>query len=58
MRFLEPGNFNGLIFRDGMVFVSDIDKWITKKEYKKYEQNERTRRNRYKRGGRHERTIR
>ena len=45
MRFLEPGNFNGLIFRDGMVFVSDIDKWITKKEYKKYEQNERTRRN-------------
>jgi len=42
MRFLEPGNFNGLIFRDGMVFVSDIDKWITFKEYKEYEQNERT----------------
>lgn len=42
MRFLEQGNFNGLIFRDGMVFVSDIDKWVTYKEYKEYEQNERT----------------
>ena len=39
MRFLEPGNFNGLIFKDGMVYVSEIDKWITKEEY---EQNERT----------------
>ena len=36
MRFLKPGNFNGLIFRDGMVFVYDIGKWITKEEYKKY----------------------
>lgn len=36
MEFLKPGNFNGLIFRDGMVFVSEIHKWITKKEYKKY----------------------
>ena len=42
MIFLEPGNFNGLIFRDGMVFVSDIGKWITLKEYENYEQNERT----------------
>ena len=30
MRFLKEGNFNGLIFRNDMVFVSDIDKWITK----------------------------
>ena len=36
MRFLEPGNINGLTFRDGMVFVSDIDKWITEEEYKAY----------------------
>lgn len=43
MRFLETGNFNGLTFRDGMVFVSDIDKWVTYEEYKEYEQNERTR---------------
>ena len=42
MRFLEPDNFNRLILRDGMVFVYDIDKWLTKEEYKKYEQNERT----------------
>ena len=35
MEFLEPGNFNGLIFRDGMVFVSDIGKWITTEEYLK-----------------------
>ena len=40
MRFLEPNNFNGLIFRDGMVFVSEINKWITKEEYKKYKNNE------------------
>ena len=39
MEFLKPGNFNGLIFRDGMVFVSDIDKWITHEEYKKYGNN-------------------
>ena len=39
MKFLEPGNFNGLIFRDGIVFVSNIDKWITYKEYKKYGSN-------------------
>ena len=36
MKFLEPGNFNGLIFRDGMVFISEIDKWVTQKEYEKY----------------------
>ena len=36
MEFLKPGNFNGLIFRNEMVFVSEIDKWITKEEYKKY----------------------
>ncbi len=36
MQFLEPGNFNGLIFRDEMVFVSDIDKWIPKAEYEAY----------------------
>lgn len=36
MEFLKPGNFNGLTFRDGMVFVSDIDKWITEEEYKAY----------------------
>jgi hypothetical protein len=35
MRFLEEGNFNGLIFRDGMVWVSKINKWITYEEYKK-----------------------
>ena len=40
MRFLEPNNFNGLIFRDGMVFVSEINKWITKEEYEKYKNNE------------------
>jgi hypothetical protein len=33
MEFLEQGNFNGLIFRNGMIFVSDIDKWITHEEY-------------------------
>ena len=42
MEFLKPGNFNGLIFRNGMVFVSDINKWITLKEYQNYEQNEST----------------
>ena len=36
MEFLKQGNFNGLIFRDGMVFVSDIDKWIPKEEYEAY----------------------
>ena len=36
MEFLEPGNFNGLIFRDGMVFISDIDKWIPREEYEAY----------------------
>ena len=36
MRFLETGNFNGLIFRDGMVWSSEIDKWVTYEEYKKY----------------------
>lgn len=36
MEFLEQGNFNGLIFRDGMIFVSDIDKWITHEEYNAY----------------------
>ena len=40
MQFLEPGNFNGLIFRDGMVFVSDIDKWVTREEYLKNQNNE------------------
>jgi len=40
MRFLEPNNFNGLIFRDGMVWVSEINKWITKEEYEKYKNNE------------------
>ena len=40
MRFLEEGNFNGLIFRDEMVFISDIDRWITQEEYKKYKNNE------------------
>ena len=34
MRFLEVGNFNGLMFRDGMVWVSELDKWITYEEYK------------------------
>ena len=34
MRFLETDNFNGLIFRDGMVWVSEIDKWVTYEEYK------------------------
>ena len=36
MKFLQEGNFNGLIFRDGMVFISDIDRWVTKEEYEKY----------------------
>lgn len=36
MEFLEQGNFNGLIFRNGMIFVSDIDKWITHEEYNAY----------------------
>ena len=36
MEFLEPGNFNGLIFKDEMVFVSDIDKWIPREEYEAY----------------------
>jgi hypothetical protein len=40
MQFLEQGNFNGLIFRDGMVFISDIDKWVTMEEYNKYKNNE------------------
>jgi len=40
MRFLQEGNFNGLIFRDGMVFISDIDKWVTWEEWKKYKENE------------------
>ena len=40
MEFLEQGNFNGLIFRDGMIFVSDIDKWVTHEEYEKYKNNE------------------
>ena len=40
MQFLEQGNFNGLIFRDGMVFISDIDKWVTIEEYNKYKNNE------------------
>jgi len=35
MRFLKEGSFNGLIFRNDMVFVSDIDKWITKEEFQK-----------------------
>ena len=39
MRFLQEGNFNGLIFRDGMVFISDIDRWVTKEEYEKYKNN-------------------
>ena len=39
MRFLQEGNFNGLIFRDGMVFRSDIDRWVTKEEYEKYKDN-------------------
>ncbi len=40
MEFLKEGNFNGLIFRDGMVFVSDIDKWVTQEEYLKNQNNE------------------
>ena len=36
MEFLEQGNFNGLILRDGMVFLSEIDKWISKEEYNAY----------------------
>ena len=36
MEFLEPGNFNGLIFRDGMVLLSDIDKWIPREEYEAF----------------------
>ena len=36
MEFLEQGNFNGLIFRNGMIFVSDIDKWISREEYDAY----------------------
>lgn len=36
MEFLEPGNFNGLIFRDGMVFLSEIDRWISREEYEAY----------------------
>ena len=36
MEFLELGNFNGLIFRDGMVFISDIDKWVPREEYDAY----------------------
>ena len=39
MRFLQEGNFNGLIFRDGMVFISDIDQWVKKEEYEKYKDN-------------------
>ena len=39
MRFLQEGNFNGLIFRDGMVFISDIDRWVTLEEYEKYKNN-------------------
>lgn len=41
MEFLKPGNFNGLIFRDGMVFISEIDKWVTFEEYKKLKQNDK-----------------
>ena len=37
MEFLKQGNFNGLIFRDEMVYVSEIDKWITKEEYQQNE---------------------
>ena len=36
MRFLEEGNFNGLIFRDDMVYISYTDSWVTKEEYEKY----------------------
>jgi len=36
MEFLEQGNFNGLIFRNGMIFVSYIDKWVTHEEYNAY----------------------
>ena len=39
MKFLEEGNFNGLIFKDGMVYISDIDRWVTKEEYEKYKDN-------------------
>jgi hypothetical protein len=35
MEFLKPGNFNGLIFKDGMVYVSEFNKWLTKEEYQK-----------------------
>ena len=34
MEFLEPGNFNSLIFRDGMVFLSEIDEWVPEEEYR------------------------
>ncbi len=40
MEFLEKGNFNGLIFRDGMIYVSYIGKWVTHEEYEKYRNNE------------------
>jgi hypothetical protein len=38
MEFLEPGNFNGIIFRyeDGMVYFSEIDKWVPREEYEAY----------------------
>ena len=39
MKFLEEGNFNGLIFRDDMVYISHIDSWVTKEEYEKYKDN-------------------
>ena len=47
MRFLQEGNFNGLIFRDGMVFISDIDRWVTKEEYEKYKNIDKSYEQRY-----------
>lgn len=34
MEFLEPGNFNGLTFRKGMVYESNLGKWLTYEEYR------------------------
>jgi hypothetical protein len=40
MEFLKPGNFNGLIFKDGLVYVSEVNKWLTKEEYQKLKDND------------------
>ena len=41
IQIMTQEQFNGLIFRDGMVFISEIDKWVTYKEYEKLKQNDK-----------------